>query len=898
MGPSRITWCAGLIALVALADGHAQPAVDESSPYRISLRNLEPFTPAAGMQLEVPGRDTDDASMHALVQLDVAEFARARAAPGSQETLRRLFGADPGAREAGIVLQRNLQRATYVAVIRSALAEELIQARTLAPLDDDVERLIRWVGPVPGAIKLESTLRNGRYERWGLGPDNTFRLLVTFYEDAIDQADAVLAPIAVEHARYTSDTWRVVLPRDALDGLVAEDSVRSIAQGPRPFSGLNNAARMATNVETLQGANVSTNPPVYSGLSGRGTSLALLDSGIDLDHDDFWEHDALGHRTVSRVTHHTGTGSDRLHGTHVAGVMAGSGYQSEANGGGPYQWRGMAPEASMLSFEGTAVDSGGHTATMYDAIVLSGADVSNNSYEQSGCLIYDGIAATVDKLIHGTETWEDGTPIPPRAAVWGAGNNGAQDSGCENYGYFGLTVASKNPIVVGEVGPDGVLLAESSLGPTYDGRLKPDVVAPGCIRSTHAENGYELLCGTSAAAPVVTGIVALLLQKWREVFDVSGTCSATSGSECFPFPSTLKAVLIQGATDLSGVLVGNHPEANEGTPEDGDIHYATGPDYATGYGLVNASASAEIVAAGVGAGGRIVEAEISAATNVPDEYNILVPVDAQRLRVTLAWDDPPSDVELNPTDRRLLHDLDLELVSPDPVNNVFLPWVVTPVQSVFQLPGEYPGATDVINDTAISATRQVDTLNNVEQVEVPFPAEGVWRVRVKGSNLPFGGSQKYSLASDYAVGTFLFFSNAATVPPGAPADPCVEMPWSPSARALQFTFARGSPCAVVPFEPICRYVVNCRFCERFGLCPEIRLTLRQVPAFFGVSVRRRDGSTAARDDSGDPTRSLRWRLADGEKYGLFFVPSRDARPAGAYTIEVALEELRREFVDN
>jgi subtilisin family serine protease len=893
MGASRITCCTGLIALFAVAVSHAQP-VEESSPYRISLRNLEPFTPAVGMQLEMPDRDADDDSLHALVQLDVAEFARAREQPASQEMLRRLFGADTGGDDADLVLQRNLQGATYVAVIQSALAERMIRGRTLAPLDDDVERLIRWVGPVPDAIKLESTLRNGRYERWGLGPNNTFRLLVTFYEDAIDQAETVLAPIAVEHERYTSDTWRAVLPRDALDRLVAEDSVRSIAQGPRPFSGLNNAARLATNAELVQNASTGTNPPTYSGLSGNGISLALLDSGIDLDHDDFWEHDALGHRTASRVTHHTGTGIDRLHGTHVAGVMAASGYQSLANGGMAYQWRGMAPEATIVAFESAVVDSGGHTATMYDAVVLSGADVSNNSYEQSGCLIYDSLAATVDKLVQGTETWE-GTTIPPRAAVWGAGNNGAVDSSCENYGYFGLTVASKNPIVVGEIDENGALLADSSLGPTYDGRLKPDVVAPGCIRSTYASNGYELLCGTSAAAPVVTGIVALLVEKWREVFGVTGTCSAMSGSECFPFPSTLKALLIQGATDLSGVLDGNHPEANEGTSEDGNIHYSTGPDYATGYGLVNAVASVEILDAGVGTGGRIVEAEIS-ATNVPDEYNVLVPADAQRLRVTLAWDDPPGDVEINPTDRRLEHDLDLELVSPDPANNVFLPWVVTPVVSTFQMPGDYPGATDVINDTAISATRQVDVRNNVEQVEVPTPAEGIWKVRIKGGKLPLGSSQKYSLASDYALGTFLFFSNAATVPPGPPADPCVEMPWSRAARAFQFTFLRDSPCGFVPFEPICRYVVNCRFCQRFGLCPEIQLTLRQVPEYFGVSVRRRGGSPVATDDSAERTRNLRWMFADGEKYGLFFVPSGDARPAGAYTIEVGVEELRREFV--
>jgi serine protease AprX len=76
----------------------------------------------------------------------------------------------------------------------------------------------------------------------------------------------------------------------------------------------------------------------------------------------------------------------------------------------------------------------------------------------------------------------------------------------------------------------------SSRGPTGDGRLKPDLVAPGeKIVGPVRANHYEVMQGTSQAAPFVSGAAAILLAR---------------NSELAGDPARVKAILCQSATDL------------------------------------------------------------------------------------------------------------------------------------------------------------------------------------------------------------------------------------------------------------------------------------------------------------------------------------------------------------
>ena len=86
-------------------------------------------------------------------------------------------------------------------------------------------------------------------------------------------------------------------------------------------------------------------------------------------------------------------------------------------------------------------------------------------------------------LVRGTAR-RRGATIPPRPMVWAAGNNGRFPAYSSVEGYFSVEAAAKNPITVGATmaniaGALNHLADFSSLGPTWDGRIKPDVVAPG-----------------------------------------------------------------------------------------------------------------------------------------------------------------------------------------------------------------------------------------------------------------------------------------------------------------------------------------------------------------------------------------------------------------------------------
>src|SRR5688572_21675429 len=901
-------WTIVIAATVTSWAVSAQP--DEPGPYLISLRNVEPYTPDPGVRLDLPAEDADanPRNVHVLVQLDAAEVARATD-PRAQEALRRLFMANP-ADNPPLLIQKNLQRSTYEAVINRSLADRLTSPAGVGALDADMRRFVRWIGTVPTESKIEPELRQGMYHSWGPGPNNTFRLLVTVHADEVDGAETMLRGLLTRvrqqgqtvepPRRYAHDTWLVLLPMNGLEILVAEDSVRAVAQGPRPFSPLNDTVRNATGIETAQGiVSPLSDPPAYGGLTGQGIAVAVMEgNGIDADHDDFWDHDVFGHRTVLRIQHHTGNPPTSMHGTHVTGTIAGNGYQStrrnayEQLNGDPmtdhYKWRGMAPRATILSFEN--VLSGGDRQTQYDATVIAGADVSNDSHVHQSCLVYDTMTANVDSLVRGDLDF-DGIAIPPRAAVWAAGNNGANLRYCPNFGYFGLTVASKNAIVVGGINTDGTHYIESSLGPTYDGRLKPDVVAPGCsglgIRSSATwepdtdperngiANGYARACGTSTSAAVVTGTIALLLEKWRQEFGTSTDCLFTSGGECFPLPSTLKALLIHGANDVV------HTSPVRWTDSGAAVQAFDGPDYVTGYGSIDVAESLALIDSVAASNRRIVEAVMS-ATNTPDEYLVSVPAGARYLRATLAWDDEEGNPSPNLTDKQLKNDLDLELISPSNVTHY--PWVA---------PALTPNIVNFIHqerDIAVAAqiaaaTKGVDTRNNVEQVEVEMGSlisGGTWIIRVKGGKLGPFKSQRYSLVADHSLGSGIVFP-----PVQGPRD-CIEIEWISGPGGLEVEIPPRGVCVYVPLDPICRYVLGCPGCP-FGLCADMRLRLSPIPDFLRVGVRRRDGTEVASDESAERTRTLTWEPVPGEKYALVFEARPGTRPAGTYTIEASLE---------
>ncbi len=281
--------------------------------------------------------------------------------------------------------------------------------------------------------------------------------------------------------------------------------------------------------------------------------------------------------------------------------------------------------------------------------------------------------------------------------------DGAYKGGYDN---ISAEATAKNIMTVGAVSDavsNGVrstasasVLYFSSWGPADDGRIKPDIVANGerlysC--DNDSTDDYLTLSGTSMSAPNACGSAALLVDYYGQRFPGSAMRA-----------STLKGLIIHTADDL-------------GDP---------GPDYASGWGLMNTWAAAELIRDYAdGNSTRMAESTLS-ATNMSDTF-VYESDGLASVRVTLCWTDPPGPVQTlhdSPVPV-LVNDLDLKLVGPGGTN---YPFVLNPAQ---------PSS----NATSL-AENDVD---NVEQVYIDSPLAGEYTIVVDYDGGLQGGEQHYSL---------------------------------------------------------------------------------------------------------------------------------------------------------
>ncbi len=287
---------------------------------------------------------------------------------------------------------------------------------------------------------------------------------------------------------------------------------------------------------------------------GRDISWAVLDTGVRADHPHF--RDA---GTLVQVWDCTQQGPPRVipqdrdldgHGTHVAGIIAGSG--SDGRG----QYSGMAPLARLHVYKVLDDDGAGEDAWIIKALDHI-ASINDNA---SGLQIHGlnlSLGGPYDATVYGCgfspicvelrRLWRAGV-----LTVVSAGNEGmlevnTPDGELEiNHPMsIGDPANLEDCIAVGSVNPDKPHLygvsAFSSRGPTSDGRIKPDVVAPGerilsCnARYRGSTNLYRADSGTSMAAPHVSGLLAAFLSVRREFIGR---------------PDEVKALLLKSCTDL------------------------------------------------------------------------------------------------------------------------------------------------------------------------------------------------------------------------------------------------------------------------------------------------------------------------------------------------------------
>ena len=286
----------------------------------------------------------------------------------------------------------------------------------------------------------------------------------------------------------------------------------------------------------VDGASLATNYPRTvgadklwaAGITGKGVGVAVVDSGIDGAIPDFEDADGRS-RVVANVLANpdaTRPGDEVGHGTHVAGIIAGNSFNRDPADPARGAYVGIAPEADLIAIK--TADDEGHT-TVLDVItalqfVVDHKDDLNIRVVNLSVAADTPASYLNDPLDAAVEfAWHAGIVV-----VAAAGNRGTAADAVQyapgNDPYV-ISVGATDEIDTLDPGDD-TIAAFSSRGITQDGLAKPDVVAPGAriVAPLATGSALQLLCphcvsgsyvrigGTSAAAPVVAGAAALLIQ--------------------------------------------------------------------------------------------------------------------------------------------------------------------------------------------------------------------------------------------------------------------------------------------------------------------------------------------------------------------------------------------------
>jgi len=254
----------------------------------------------------------------------------------------------------------------------------------------------------------------------------------------------------------------------------------------------------------------------------------------------------------------------------------------------------------------------------------------------------------------------------------------------------------------------------SSKGPTRDGRVKPDLVAPGVLQSAAAAGtdgavgqcGTRTMQGTSMATPVAAGAGALVRDYFSRGYYPSGAPTPAAGFE--PGGALVKAVLVAGAAPLDGF------EVDTGLP------LAPPPSFRQGFGRVHLGRSLPLAGGKDGWNLQVVDRQPASGGDV---FRYCLRSTGGPLTVALAWHDAPG----SPTSAKaLVNDLDLTVRAAG------------------------LGGLALLGNGGGVGPRSPDRVNNVETVAVAYLPPGDVSIEVRASSVP-RGPQPFALA---ALGAF------------------------------------------------------------------------------------------------------------------------------------------------
>lgn len=465
--------------------------------------------------------------------------------------------------------------------------------------------IVRWVGMPNPNHKLDPTLlpliRKGGRERALLyinliGPDTD------------GSAKASLNALGISVYTYHPDLHFYFAEGDAqaIWNALSMDSVLFIE--PVPLSRIAHfESQPSVNADRLWGTEFDGRP-----YAGRQIRIGVMDSGMNRDHPDF--RNLVGGMFGFNHTFEENWWNDlHGHGTSVSGTFFGQGHLN-------YRYRGFASGFQESPLE------------LYDLVHSKVFRSNGYSFLNS---IGEGLEDMRGRGINGMKrhlfnysggafgTNLTGTDAQSRLVdlaftedilpVIAAGNNGLQGGGTVN-----TPGVAKGALTVGNIYDDGettvdTLSPDSSIGPTGDGRTKPEVVAPGReIISTTAAGGYHLTAingGTSHATPHVAGLAATLKLRYN-------------------LPAVaIRSIILATAIDLG------HPRNSQG------------------FGKVDA-----LLAHNAWNGGWYTVTGNNGPTGDLRFFDVNIPASATNVRIVLVYSDPPAAAGASVA---LVNDLDL-----------------------------------------------------------------------------------------------------------------------------------------------------------------------------------------------------------------------------------------------
>ncbi len=477
------------------------------------------------------------------------------------------------------------------------------------------------------------------------------------------------------------------------EGFVKEGNLYALMQQPsvmflRPdpaFAAFNDNSRGHMETNTIR-------TYFTTDLDGSGQIAAVADSGLDDDHGDFGSrvvgnYDVIG--DGSTADKHSG------HGTHVACTVLGDG----TRGG----YSGVA-KSTDLYFQAMENDNTGNFQSpslnnLLNTAYNADARTHTNSWGSSAASQqgkYNSETEDVDDRANYYDRYSNGRE--GLTILFAAGNDGP-DSGTVS-----PPATAKNVVSVGNHqnrynGAPDTVMQGSSRGPTDDGRIKPDLIAPGgYVRSCRAQeatdtggsswssNYYLEYTGTSMATPNAAGMSVMIREYLEEI-----------AQRPSPQGALVKALLVLGAEDVGSRNIPNQDE---------------------GWGRINLR---NTLAPSTGQGIWVDDRSGMSGTGNSKTYSFNVSQASGLFKAVLTWSDQRGS---RFSSSQLVNDLDLIVTSPD-------------------------GTTYLGNDFASgrSATGGArDSVNNLEVILIDSAASGTWTVKVQDAQHSGSGFQPYAIA--------------------------------------------------------------------------------------------------------------------------------------------------------